>query len=108
MTSIRSEWEPLNLIEYELSCTNPNVVVKDSRSSSLSIAIALINIHHHRLKRPMSNLIGTGLVRIDGSIEGSSYEDIKIQALKENVKFATPILTSKQCSHLFELDTYMK
>lgn len=92
MTSIKSEWESLNLLEYELSCTNPNVVVKDSRSSSLSLAIALIN---------------TGLVRVDGSIEGSSYEKLKIQALKENDKFTTPtILTSKQCGHLFELDTY--
>ena len=83
MTSINNAWKPLHALEYLLEDDETRFLVKDARSAGLSLAIGLLNIHRAIHQKPqISTFIGTGILRIDGSIEATHKEDIKQTAIK--------------------------
>lgn len=107
MSSLKREWEVLDTFEYNFICSNPNVLVRDARSASLALAISLLNIYRQIQRLPINNLIGTGIVRIDGTIENSRFEHYKHQAVLQHGIQSSKFLTSRHCNHLFELEAIM-
>ena len=70
MASIKKSWECLESMSYLLECTSNQFVVKDSKSSSMALSIALINLYRAIQGQPqVSGLSGTGILRIDGSFD---------------------------------------
>ncbi len=104
MASIKPVWQPLQAHHYTLQGQDPRFVVKDARSAGLALAIALLNIHRtQNQKSQIYSLIGTGLLRIDGSFEATHKEDIKKTAISK-----AQLITSSTCRHVFELEHFME
>ncbi|MDF1645799.1 MAG: hypothetical protein P1U61_02300 [Legionellaceae bacterium] len=106
MSSINPCWHSLLKQTYQLESKETPWLVKDARSAGLPLAIGLLqlnkNINH---QPPIHTLIGSGILRIDGSIEPTHKEDIKKNVIK-NMSNVTWI-TSNMCQHLFELEYLM-
>ncbi|MCH9716415.1 MAG: hypothetical protein K0U24_04415 [Gammaproteobacteria bacterium] len=106
MASIHPAWETLLQFKYQLSSEASTYLVKDARSAGLPLAIGMINIFrsiNHQLT--INSLIGTGILRIDGSIEATHKEDIKHKVI--HTTNAQQLITSSICQHVFELATFM-
>lgn len=104
MSSINPAWEPLLAFEYKLQSNTHHYLVKDTRSAGLALAISLINIYRQlHYKSPVESLIGTGVLRIDGSFESTNKEKIKQKAAKNQ-----QLITSSTCAHVFELNYLME
>ncbi len=105
MSSMKKSWECLESISYLLECSNNQFVVKDSKSSSMALSIALIDIYRAINGQPqVSGLSGTGVLRIDGSFDGSNLEEKKYFAAKKNLKTLNKFITHNECKNLFELE----
>ncbi len=103
ITSIHHAWKPLCMFEYALKSHDTHFLVKDTRSAGLSLAIGLLNVYRALNHKPQINaFIGTGILRIDGSIESTHKEEIK-QTVIPNQK----LITSNICPHVFELEKLM-
>lgn len=103
LASLNQPWKSLQIYRYVLQGQDPRFIIRDARSAGLSLAIALLNIHRtQNQKKQIDSLISTGLLRIDGSFESTHKEDIKKTALSN-----TQLITSRTCSHVFELDHLM-
>ena len=107
MSTIQPNWMSLLGFQYhlaDLKNSNSPYLVKDTRSAGLALAIGLMNIYRqHRGHAPVEGLIGTGILRIDGSFESSHKEEIKQKT--SNYQF---FITSNRCAHLFELNDFME
>ncbi len=105
LSCLHQDWKILTQFEYRLISRNANFLVMDARSASLSLCISLMNILRHISGLSQVNdLIGTGILRFDGSFDESSLEDKKqCAALHTNKRF----LTSTSCPHVFNLVTFM-
>lgn len=105
LSRLHQDWKILTQFEYRLISRNTNFRVMDARSASLSLCISLINILRHISGlSQVNNLIGTGILRFDGSFDESSLEDKKQSAaLHTNKRF----LNSASCPHVFNLVTFM-
>lgn len=105
MSSIKKSWECLESAAYLIECSNNRFIVKDSKSSSMALSIALINgvraINH---MPQIIGFTGTGILRIDGSFEDSHLEDKKYLAAKKEVKELNKFITHHECKHLFDLE----
>ena len=103
MSSLQPSWHCLELISYVITCHSNHFIVKDSKSSSMALCIALINLcrEMHGLKQ-IHGLTGTGILRIDGSFDNSHLIDQKYFAAQQTElnKFFTP----NDCKNLFELE----
>lgn len=108
ISSIKSSWECFRQYEYILECDNDHFIVKDSKSSSMAISIALLNTYREILGKPqIQGLSGTGMLRIDGSFENSRHETKKHQAALRSGDLLKHFITSTECSHLYDLDQLM-
>lgn len=104
LSSIYTPYEKLNYFHFKLISQEQNFRVKDVRSASFPITITLLNLL--RLisgKKANQTVIGTGILRIDGSFAESNYENIKKKVI--NQKYSHLEFTnSNQCNHVFELE----
>lgn len=108
MSSIKKSWECLTNHKYIIECDNDHFIVKDSKSSSMAISIALLNISREMLGKPqIQGITGTGILRIDGSFENSRHETKKHQAAVRNGHFLEHFITSNECNHLYDLEQLM-
>jgi hypothetical protein len=104
MSSINPAWHTLLLFKYDLKSQPTHFLVKDTRSAGLALAISLINIHRqYHKKSPVTSLIGTGILRIDGSFDSTHKEDIKQTAINKQ-----SLITANTCAHVFELNDLME
>lgn len=108
MSSIKKSWECLENYEYTIECDNDHFLVKDSKSSSMAISIALLNTYREIIGKPqIQGLSGTGILRIDGSFENSRYETKKHQAALRSGDYLKHFITSNDCNHLYDLEQLM-
>lgn len=104
MSSMKRSWECLQSLGYLLECCNDQYIVRDSKSSSMALSIALINVYRAAQGQPsVKDLSGTGILRIDGSFERSHLEEKKYFAAKSGNlnKFITP----NKSRNLLELES---
>lgn len=105
MALLKSVWKCLFQYEYHLIGNDENLTVKDARSSSVAIAIALLKLTRVEVvDLNEQELIGTGILRIDGSIEQSQFEGEKHRSLTKSHGASKRFITSEDCNHLFKLD----
>lgn len=105
MSSIKKAWECLESAAYLIECSNNQFIVKDSKSSSMALSIALMNTLRAMDNMPqIAGFSGTGILRIDGSFESSHLEDKKYLATKKEVKALNKFITPHECKHLFDLE----
>lgn len=103
MSSINSSWEKMENFDYHLDSSNDCFLVKDSKSSSMAISIALFNLYRvSRGKSTVSGLTGTGILRIDGSFEKANFETEKT-TISNDAFFVSPRI----CRNLFALESLM-
>lgn len=107
MSSLKNEWRTLTNFGYTLHSETLAICVKDARSASLALAIALLNIYRQIQQQPVVPLTGTGIVRIDGSIESAQFEQCKRLALRHCALNPPAFLTASDCRHLFQLESLM-
>ena len=101
---MKKSWENFESFSYLLECNSDQFIVKDSKSSSMALSIALININRARQGQPLvSGLSGTGILRIDGSFDSAYHEEIKYFAAK-NFEAINKFITPKESRNLFELE----
>jgi hypothetical protein len=106
MASIHPAWEVLLQFKYHLTSEATPYLVQDARSAGLPLAIGMLNIFREINQQPAINsLIGTGILRIDGSIEATHKEDIKHKVIPTTN--TQQLITSSICQHVFELATFM-
>lgn len=107
MSSMKSSWEYLESFNYLLECNSDQFIVRDSKSSSMALSIALLNINRVKQgKTLVSGLTGTGVLRIDGSFDCSHLEEKKYNAAK-NFKSINKFITPKVSKNLFELENFI-
>lgn len=105
MASIKKSWECFESISYLLESTSEQFVVKDSKSSSMALSIALINLYRAIHGQPqVSGFSGTGILRIDGSFDHAHLEDKKYSAARKNLKNLNQFITPNESKNLFELE----
>ncbi len=107
MASIHTQWETLLHFAYSLESNTPRFRVQDTRSAGLPLAIGLLNVYRTIVQKapPLLHLIGTGMLRIDGSIESTHKEDIKQEIFHD--KHDKQLITAGECPHLFVLEHMM-
>lgn len=106
MTSIKRSWTCLASNSYQLESTCDQFVVKDSKSSSMALSIALVNIYRAMNgKHQIEGLSGTGILRADGSLEGAHLEEQKYLAAKHSMPSLKKFITPRECNHLYDLET---
>ncbi|MCH9756849.1 MAG: hypothetical protein K0U37_06645 [Gammaproteobacteria bacterium] len=106
MSSLNHDWLPLLSFQYFLEGDAKQFLVKDARSASVSLAIGLLNIYRSiNHKSQIKTLVGTGILRIDGSIESTHKEEIK-QTTMATIP-SKQLITSSICQHVFELEHFM-
>jgi hypothetical protein len=104
MSNLNPGWSSLLLQHYQLSAHETNFLVKDTRSAGLPIVISLLNLYRlQQQKAPVTSLIGTGVLRIDGSFDTTYKEDIKKTAINNQT-----LITANTCKHVFELNYFME
>jgi len=107
MSSLNKDWESLCYFEYSLKSESSNFLVKDARSSGLPISIVLLNIlRKYNGLNEKKSLIGTGILRVDGTFDESSLEHIKQRAVLNSVSNRC-FIDSKRCNHLFDLNGFI-
>ena len=105
MSALKPAWQALKQAEYFLACELPKFLVKDSKSSSMALCIALMNAQRVlNGKTPVLGLTGTGVLRIDGSFDHANLEGEKYQAAKDKLKVLHQFITPSECRHLFDLE----
>lgn len=103
----KPEYEILKSFEYYLINEDKKYCVQDVRSAGMSICIALMNLFRVCVgKKPNELLIGTGVLRMDGSFVPSSYECIKKRTIFYNNSIQR-LITSDQCNHIFVLESLL-
>lgn len=104
MSSMKKSWEYFESISYLLECNSDQFIVKDSKSSSMALSIALLNINRViQGQSPVSGLSGTGVLRIDGSFD-SAHQEEKKYCVARNLKTINKFITPKESRNLFELE----
>ena len=107
LCNLNTAWRPLHYFAYHLSCKHTHFIVKDTRSAGLSLVIALFNLHRQQhLKPPINTLVGTGMLRNDGTIEASHQEALKKTAISPFQH--KQLITSSTCAHVFEVAQFME
>jgi hypothetical protein len=105
MSSVKKSWEFFETNEYLLESDNNSFIVKDAKSSSMVLCIALLNAQRvANGKPPIAGLSGTGILRIDGSFDKSHLEKRKYLAAKKKIKAFNRFITPHECNHLFDLE----
>lgn len=108
MSSLKKSWECLESIAYSFECTSNQFIVKDSKSSSMALSIALINLHRAIQGQPqITGLSGTGILRIDGSFDSAHLEEKKFFAAKQKLKNLNQFITPNESKNLLELEHLM-
>ena len=103
VSSINSSWENMGNFDYHLDSSNDGFLVKDSKSSSMAISIALFNLYRVSCgKSTVSGLTGTGILRIDGSFVSAHFETEKA-IIFNSAFFISPSI----CPNLFALESLM-
>lgn len=107
MAALKKSWRCLESFGYILDCSSDQFVVKDSKSSSMALSIALINAYRAMNGKPqVQGLTGTGILRIDGSFENVHLEDQKYLAARQHNSLGR-FITATGCRHLYDLETLM-
>lgn len=105
MCSMKKSWECLGKLRYLLECNQDSFVVRDSKSSSLALSIALINLHRAiHGQTQVLGLCGTGVLRIDGTFDNAELENEKHLAAKQSLKHFNKFITPQESKNLFELE----
>lgn len=104
LSSLKHAYKLFTRFQFKLVSVDQGFRVSDVRSASLPICITLLNLLRIMSGKTINNsIIGTGLLRVDGSFLKSSFENIKKEAVlqKSNqLKFTN----SNHCEHVFELE----
>ncbi|MBA2651036.1 MAG: hypothetical protein H0U73_02005 [Tatlockia sp.] len=107
MSTLKSSWEIFRDLEYNIQSKEENFRVIDARSAGLPLCISLLNIFRQiNGLEQVQNLVGTGLLRIDGSFNESSLEMQKKQAALQ-ADDRTKFVNSARCRHVFDLANLM-
>ena len=105
MSSIKKTWECLESAAYLIESSSNQFIVKDAKSSSMALSIALMNaLRAVNGMSQITGLSGTGILRIDGSFESGHLENKKYLATKKEVKTLNKFITPHECKHLFDLE----
>lgn len=105
MSSLKYSWHCLENFHYSLESFDENYRVKDARSADLALCIAALNIvRNHNQMSFINTYIGTGSLRVDGSINETFLEDIKQRAILTDDNVQKKFITSKNCNHIFDLE----
>lgn len=107
LSSINESWSELRSYHYIIKSVD-RYKVMDARSAGLPLCVTLLNIIRdiNGLEQ-VSDYIGTGILRIDGSFEESSLEEKKKQAVQQSVDYENTFVDSGLCRHVFDLVTLM-
>lgn len=109
MASLKKNWEHLGSMQYTLQSFDNKFCVRDARSSSMALCIGVLNINNQIDGRAQNfKLVGTGILRIDGSFEKTCFENKKKLAVKNDNKFGKKFVSAINCEHVFDLDTLMR
>lgn len=105
MSSMKKSWQQLASMGYLLECDSQQFIVRDSRSSSMALSIALLNLNRAIQGQPqVSGLTGTGILRIDGSFDSSHQEIKKYFAAIKNLDGLKKFITANESKNLFDLE----
>lgn len=108
LSSLDNRWSIIKQLQYNLMSEDNNLRVMDARSAGLPLCIGLLNvIRKLNGKNEVQNLIGTGILRIDGAFDESSLEEVKEQAVQQTVEHEKIFVDSGVCQHVFDLATLM-
>ncbi|WP_133136760.1 hypothetical protein [Legionella rowbothamii] len=73
---MKKSWEHFESISYLLESNSDQFIVKDSKSSSMALSIALININRAiQGQVPVLAFRNRGVLRIDGSFNDAPQEE---------------------------------
>lgn len=105
LSSLKKSWNCLNNFHFVLQSTDNFLTLKDARSASLPLCISLLEVLKQREGvAPLNQLVGTGILRQDGSIEESSAEEQKKHVAKNFFSNNKQFISSKNCDHVFKLE----
>lgn len=108
MSSLKKSWACLESIGYLFECASNQFIVKDAKSSSMALSIALINLYRAIHNKPqILELTGTGILRMDGSFDGAHLVEEKYFAAKHHLKTLNKFITPHESKNLFELEHLM-
>lgn len=108
LCELKTEWQILKGFQYHLISKENNFVVKDARSAGMSVCISLLNLMRILSgKQQNCSLIGTGVLRNDGSFNKSNLEHIKRKACFTS-GYAINMLTAANCSDVFDLEKILE
>lgn len=107
LSTLKESYKMLTRFQFKLVSTEQGFRVRDVRSASLGICITLLNVLRIMSgKRPNQTIVGTGLLRTDGSFSASSLESIKEQAVQQKNNHLE-FTNSNHCNHVFELEALL-
>lgn len=105
LTTLQASYLALQRFEYTLISPNQTYRVGDVRSASLAICITLLNVlRQHAGKMPIDSIVGTGILRLDGSFQASAFEQLKQNAIKHAFACQKQFINSQHCHHVFDLE----
>lgn len=106
---LKSSFSNLLKFSYTISSKDDDFyAVKDVRSASLPICLTLLNLLRDISgKTQIHSIVGTGILRRDGSFEESSFEQIKESAINGKLSKNTMFIKSSFCNHVFELENLL-
>lgn len=107
LKEIQLSWTILNDYELKLTGDYPNYDVKQYDSAGLGLAIGLYNIARKINKSSFSEgIIGTGMIRLDGSVSDVRGISSK-QSASLNIPNFKKLLGKNEISHLLQLHSVL-
>ena len=108
IASLKEVWQPLKSCHYQLVSLDRCFRVRDVRSAGLPICLALLNIFRAMQGQPqIYSLVGTGVLRADGSFEAAAFEDVKQNIINQIYANEKTFISAQTCQHVFELDALL-
>ena len=108
LMSLKPAFAILRHWQYKLISKDTGLRVVDVRSASLPICLTLMNVLRSLSgKQQIESIIGTGVLRVDGSFDESAFEDIKEEAVIQHNPALKKFITSKRCKHVFDLEVLL-
>ena len=108
LISLKSSFIALKNFQYILTSNDEGYRVRDVRSASLPICLTLLNILRElSSKNQIHSIVGTGVLRMDGSFDSCAFENIKEKALNQEFSNNKQFINSEICGHVFDLEALL-
>lgn len=105
LAALKPSFAALVNFQYKLTSEDVRYQVKDVRSASLPICLTLLNLLRGTWgKNQINSIIGTGILRSDGSFDASAFENIKEKAINQGFSNNKKFINSENCNHVFDLE----